>query len=161
MLTRKYKDCVDNNKKTGAGAMTFKFFDHMENILGDRKTIQGQSTISSTFVKKNLKSKSSTMPASRFMAHSDTSIEIDESSSTSNTASTISINSAQKRICENLSESRRLSKNKQAVEKVANTETTKITDVYPTSISNIQKSKRPQHGSGSRIATSKIELEKQ
>lgn len=38
-----------------------------------------------------------------------------------------------------------------------NTETT----VCLTSISNTQKSKRPQHGSGSRTATNKIELEKQ
>lgn len=63
--------------------MTFKFFDHMENIFGDRKTVQGQSTISSTFAKKNPKSKSSTMPAkastmSTFKAHSDTSIEMDD-----------------------------------------------------------------------------------
>ncbi|XP_071577570.1 uncharacterized protein [Temnothorax nylanderi] len=192
-LTRKYKDCVDNSKRTGTGAMTFKFFDHMENILGDRRTVQGQSTISSTFAKKNLKSKST------FVAQDDTSI-----SSSPNTSSTGNTNSAKKRIYEDSSKSRGLNKNKQALGKVAssNTETTicptsstgntnsakkriyedpansrglnknkqaleKVTSlntettVCPTSVSNTQKSKRPQHGSGSRTAASKMELEKQ
>lgn len=53
--------------------MTFKFFDHIENILGDRKTVQGQSTISSTFAKKNPKSKSPTI-LSTFTVQSDSPI---------------------------------------------------------------------------------------
>lgn len=123
----------------------------MENILGDRRTVQGQSTISSTFAKKNPKSKSSTM-LSTFMAQSDTPI------SSPSTSSTVSTNSAKKQICEDPN-SRGLSKNKQVLEKVASSNT-EIT-ICPTSVSNTQKSKRPQHGSGSRTAAGKMELEKQ
>lgn len=148
-LTRKYKDCVDNSKRTGTGAMTFKFFDHMENILGDRKTVQGQSTISSTFAKKNPKSKSST-----FMVQSDTSIP---SPSTSSTEST---NNTKKRMYEDLSKSESvLNKNKQVLKKVPLSKTE--TSVCSTSVNDIQKSKRPLHGSRSRTATNKVELEKQ
>jgi len=160
-LTRKYKDCVDNNKRTGTGAMTFKFFDHMENILGNRRTVQGQSTISSTFTKKNSKSKSSTMP-STFMTQSDTPSSSASTSSimSTNSVSTHNIMSAKNQIYENLSKSEGgSSKNKQVFEKVVSSNTK--TTVYPTSVSNTQKSKRPQHGSGSRTATSKMELEKQ
>lgn len=124
----------------------------MENILGDRRTVQGQSTISSTFAKKNPKSKSSTM-LSTFMAQSDTPI------SSPSTSSTVSTNSAKKQIYEDPSKSRGLSKNKQTLEKMASSNT-EIT-ICPTSVSNTQKSKRPQHGSGSRTAAGKMELEKQ
>lgn len=90
--------------------MTFKFFDQMENILGDQKTIQGQSTISSTFAncKKNPKLKSTMLPQrDTFIARSDSSIDDkigdeigDESPSTSNSVNT---NSAKRKIYENLS----------------------------------------------------------
>lgn len=149
-LTRKYKDCVDNSKITGTVAMTFKFFDHIENILGDRKTVQGQSTISSTFAKKNPKSKSSTIP-STFIEQSDTLT----SPSTSSTEST---NNTKKQSYENLL--KLLSnKNKRMFEKVPSS--TAETAVCSTSVSNVQKSKRPLHGSGSRTAAHKVELEKQ
>lgn len=129
--------------------MTFKFFDNMESILGDRKTIQGQNTISSTFGKK--KSRSTTL--STFPAESDTSI------SSPSTSSIVSINSAKKQINEHSSRSESLNKNKQTLEKMASSNTEKT--VCSTSVSNAQKTKRLQHGSGSRTAASKVELEKQ
>jgi len=112
----------------------------MENILGDRKTIQGQGTILSTFTKKNPKSKSSAILWT-FTAQSDSSI------SSPSTSSTVSIDSAKKRIYEDPSKSEgKSSKNKRDLEKMAlpNSETT----VYLTSTSNTQKSKRPQHAQG-------------
>lgn len=67
--------------------MTFKFFDHMESILGDRRTVQGQST-SSTFTKNKSKLELSTM-LSTFMAQSDTSISLPSRSSNVNTSSAL------------------------------------------------------------------------
>lgn len=145
--------------------MTFKFFDQMGDILGDRKTIQDQSTISSTFAnncKKNPKLKSTMLPQSdTFIMQSDSSIDDkigDEISDKSpSTSSSVNANSAERKIYENLSKSRGLDKNKQVIKKVK-LSNTKIK--CSTSVSNTQ-SKRPQHGSGSRAAASKIELEKQ
>jgi len=137
-LTRKYKECVDNNKRTGTGAMTFKFFDHVENILGDRRMVQGQNTISSTFAKKNSKSKSSTM-LSTFMTQSDTPILLSSTSSIMNTnsVSTYNIMSAKNQIYENSSKSEGSSKNKQVFEKVTSSNTK--TTVCSTSVSNTEK----------------------
>ncbi|EFN61484.1 hypothetical protein EAG_15488 [Camponotus floridanus] len=132
----------------------------MEDILGDRKTVQGQSTISSTFAncKKNPKLKSTMLPQSdTFIARSDSSIGDEICDELPSTSSSVNTNSAKRRIYENLSKSRGLDKNKQAIKKMelSNTKTE-----CSTSVSNTQ-SKRPQHGSGSRAAASKIELEKQ
>lgn len=95
-----------------------------------------------------------------FIARSDSSIDDkigDEISDESSTSSSVNANSAKRKIYENLSKSRGLDKNKQVIKKVE-LSNTKIE--CSTSVSNTQ-SKRPQHGSGSRTAASKIELEKQ
>jgi len=86
--------------------MTFKFFDQMEDILGDRKTVQGQSTISSTFAncKKNPKLKSTMLPQSdTFIARSDSSIGDEIGDESPSTSSSVNTNSAKRRIYENLS----------------------------------------------------------
>jgi len=36
-LTKKYKECVDNNLKSGRSPISFEYFNEMENILGYKK----------------------------------------------------------------------------------------------------------------------------
>lgn len=33
-LTKKYKECIDNNRKSGRSPMSFEYFDQMQEILG-------------------------------------------------------------------------------------------------------------------------------
>ncbi|KYM94604.1 hypothetical protein ALC62_14762 [Cyphomyrmex costatus] len=49
-LTKKYKECIDNNLKSGRGTMTFEFFDQMENIFGCKKSAAATYTISSNLL---------------------------------------------------------------------------------------------------------------
>ena len=38
-LIKKYKECVDNNSKSGRGLMTFEWFDRLEEIFGQQKKL--------------------------------------------------------------------------------------------------------------------------
>jgi len=37
-LIKKYKECVDNNLKSGRSSKSFEFFNEIENIFGCKKT---------------------------------------------------------------------------------------------------------------------------
>ncbi|XP_043286915.1 uncharacterized protein [Venturia canescens] len=46
-LFKKYKECVDNNAKSGTAPMTFEFYEHLEAILGQNKSAVGAHTTAS------------------------------------------------------------------------------------------------------------------
>lgn len=46
-LMKKYKECVDNNLKSGRGTMTFEYFKKMEEIVGQKKDATVTYTLSS------------------------------------------------------------------------------------------------------------------
>lgn len=51
-LTKKYKECVDNNLKSGRSPMSFEYFNEMENILGCKKAVIATYSISSNLPSK-------------------------------------------------------------------------------------------------------------
>ncbi|XP_039305491.1 uncharacterized protein LOC105207085 isoform X2 [Solenopsis invicta] len=46
-LIKKYKECVDNNAKSGRAHMSFEFYDQLEEILGQEKEATALHTVSS------------------------------------------------------------------------------------------------------------------
>lgn len=58
-LMKKYKQCIDNNLKSGRGTMSFEFFDEMENIFGCKKAAMATYSLSSNLPSKISKSLSS------------------------------------------------------------------------------------------------------
>ncbi|XP_039311313.1 uncharacterized protein LOC120359077 [Solenopsis invicta] len=47
LLIKKYKECVDNNAKSGRAHMSFEFYDQLEEILGQEKEARALHTVSS------------------------------------------------------------------------------------------------------------------
>lgn len=54
-LMKKYKECVDNNLKSGRSTMHFEFFNEMENIFGCKKAAVATYSISSNLPLKRSK----------------------------------------------------------------------------------------------------------
>lgn len=52
-LTKKYKECIDNNSASGRGAMTFEFYDQLEEIFDQQSKAVGTCVMSSTRPLKN------------------------------------------------------------------------------------------------------------
>lgn len=48
-LIKKYKECVDNNSKSGRSLMTFKCFTQMDEIFGRKRNAVTEHTVSSQF----------------------------------------------------------------------------------------------------------------
>ncbi|XP_018361137.1 PREDICTED: uncharacterized protein LOC108759917 [Trachymyrmex cornetzi] len=48
-LLKKYKECVDNNSKSGRSPMTFAYFNEMQEMFGHRKNINCNHIIGSSF----------------------------------------------------------------------------------------------------------------
>lgn len=48
-LTKKYKECIDNNSKSGRSLMTFQWFNEMDDIFGQQRNAVAGHTISSNF----------------------------------------------------------------------------------------------------------------
>jgi len=47
-LIKKYKECVDNNSKSGRSPKTFPYFNEMQNMFGHRKNINCDHTLNSS-----------------------------------------------------------------------------------------------------------------
>lgn len=90
-LTKKYKECVDNNSASGRGAMNFEFYDQMEEIFGRQSNAIG-SVVSSTLPSKNSEASTS---RKQFVSQSDNQSSTSTSSSTESSAS--NLNSSRKR----------------------------------------------------------------
>jgi hypothetical protein len=45
-LMKKYKECIDNNSKSGRSAMTFEFFNEIEEIFGSKENATAVYTVS-------------------------------------------------------------------------------------------------------------------
>lgn len=63
-LMKKYKECIDNNLKSGRGTVSFEFFDEMENIFGYKKASVATYTMSS-----NLPSKKNSNTTMEIQSH--------------------------------------------------------------------------------------------
>ena len=57
-LLKKYKECVDNNSKSGRSPMTFAYFDEMQDMFSHRKNINCNHVIGSSFIGKKRQSSS-------------------------------------------------------------------------------------------------------
>lgn len=130
-LIKKYKECIDNNSKSGRNPKTFEWFNQLNEIFGQQNFATVIHTVTSNFG--NLKKLSSS------------STQILDSSSEFSSVSTAVSNDA------NISLESSVNQNVQTTASNSN----KIKD--PTS----NKRKRPLHGSGSNIAKAKIALENQ
>lgn len=49
-LSKKYKECIDNNSKSGRSPMTFTYFNEMQDMFGHRKNIDCDHVISSSLL---------------------------------------------------------------------------------------------------------------
>lgn len=131
-LIKKYKECIDNNSKSGRSLMTFKWFNQMDEILGQQRNAVSGHIVSSKFgctSKPSTSSASSTSSAKKSNFRSSTSIltELNDS----NLSSEIERN-----------EKSPVSKRNNPAEVIKN-------------------KKRFLHGSGSNLAKTKVALEKQ
>lgn len=54
ILQKKYKECCDNNNKSGRGKMEFKWYDQMDEIFGKNKDAIAAHTVSSQIIKKQV-----------------------------------------------------------------------------------------------------------
>ncbi|XP_071642136.1 uncharacterized protein [Temnothorax longispinosus] len=48
-LIKRYKQCVDNNSKSGRSLMTFEWFDQMDEIFGQQRNAAAEHTVTSKF----------------------------------------------------------------------------------------------------------------
>nr|XP_012223510.1 PREDICTED: uncharacterized protein LOC105672855 [Linepithema humile] len=135
-LTKKYKECVDNNSKSGRNPMTFEWFDQMDEIFGKQKNATAIHTMLSGFP--HIMSNSSTSLAQKFDSTLTSSAL---KSSTSKSSTTITVSNDPAVLLENCS-----NKNVQISTSVSSKTGTR---------------KRKLHGSGSNIARAKIALENQ
>lgn len=54
MLQKKYKECCDNNNKSGRGTIEFKWYNYMDEIFGKNKDAIAAHTISSQIIGKKV-----------------------------------------------------------------------------------------------------------
>lgn len=91
-LMKKYKQCIDNNLKSGRGTMSFEFFDEMENIFGCKKAAMATYSLSSNLPLKISKSLSTETeiqsPPSKKTKKNKDSVACDTLPSTSTSIST-------------------------------------------------------------------------
>lgn len=132
-LMKKYKECADNNSKSGRAFMTFEFYDIIDQICHKEKSCISTYTMSSNLPvnKKNCSTlTSSTEPEKETI---------------------LTINQVSKR------------KSKQVQEKAASNTSSSSDLSFDTNISNFNSSKssRLPRGTGSSNARKKLELEKQ
>jgi len=135
-LTKKYKECVDNNSKSGRNLMTFEWFDQMDEIFGKQTNAIAAHTMSSGFP--HITSNSSTSSAQKF---NSTLTSASKSSTSKSSTTTITVSNDPTILLENCS-----NKNMQ---------------ISTSTSSKTGKRKRELHGSGSNIARAKIALENQ
>lgn len=134
-LLKKYKEVVDNYSKSGRGNIEFDWFQQMDDIFGKKKDSTNQNyTVSSKTL----------------------STDIDEPSTSKQFGKKRSFES-----------SHSSSTNKPFEKKSSNESSNKSQDSTNVSLSvnatgnNLKQKNRPIHGTGSKIAKTKIELEKQ
>jgi len=105
-LTKKYKECVDNNSASGRGAMTFEFYDQLEEIFGQQSNAIGTYVMSSTLPLKNseasilkkqlpLKTSELSILKKQYISQSDSNSSTSASSNIDNSES--SVNSSRNR----------------------------------------------------------------
>jgi len=131
-LTKKYKECVDNNSKSGRNP--FEWFDQMDEIFGKQTNAIATHTMSSGFPQ--MTSNSLTSSAQKF---NFTLTSASKSSTSKSSTTTITVSNDPTVLLENCS-------NK---------------NVQISTSSKTGKRKRELHGSGSNIARAKIALENQ
>jgi len=57
-LLKKYKECIDNNSKSGRNLMTFAYFNEMQDMFGHRQNINCNHVIGSSFFESERQSSS-------------------------------------------------------------------------------------------------------
>lgn len=140
-LTKKYKECVDNNSKSGRNPMTFEWFDQMDEIFGKEKNAIAIHTMSSGFPHMLNSSISSAQKFDSTLTSSASKSSTSKSSTSKSSSTTITVSNDPAVLLENCS-----NKNVQISTPVSSKTGTK---------------KRQLHGSGSNIARAKIALENQ
>jgi len=135
-LTKKYKECVDNNSKSGRNPMIFEWFDQMDEIFGKQTNATATHTMSSGFP--HITSNFSTSSAQKF---NSTLTSASKSSTSKSSTTIITVSNDPTVLLENCSN--------------------KNVQISTSTSSKTGKRKRELHGSGSNIARAKIALENQ
>lgn len=130
-LAKKYKECCDNNNKSGRGKMEFKWYDQLDEIFGKNKNAIVAHTISSKVTAKKGQ-KDITNCASK---SSSPDVVIHDSTSPSVSTATISDSTSPS----------------------ASTATISVTSP----LMNNKNTARSPHGTGSNLANKKVHLEQQ
>lgn len=135
-LLKKYKECIDNNSKSGRNPMTFAYFNEMQDMFGHRKNINCDHVIGSSVFGSKRQSSSFVESDQQI---SSAIIRKQASSSTSESSST---------------KIPRMECQHESLSMASPIET-------PSPETPSEKSKKGQAGSATYIAKTKLELEKQ
>ncbi|XP_071629089.1 uncharacterized protein [Temnothorax longispinosus] len=135
-LIKKYKECVDNNCKSGRSPMTFEWYDQLDEIFGQQGNAAASHTVSSNLAYLRKSSSSSAQKRD------------------SNKSSTITSKNANTLLT---------SKNANTLLTRCSNENVQMTTSSDSEIQSpaSNKRKRPLHGTGSNIAKTKVEIENQ
>ncbi|XP_039308502.1 uncharacterized protein LOC105203519 isoform X2 [Solenopsis invicta] len=87
-LTKKYKECIGNNRKSGRSPMSFEYFDQMQEILGKDNEANICHTRSSNLPKKNIINTSPKVPCLNSSKETELEVVSSHSSTSSSSFST-------------------------------------------------------------------------
>lgn len=147
-LLKKYKECSDNNSKSGRSPMTFAYFNEMQDMFGHRQNINCNHVISSSPFGSKRQSSSFVESDQQILS---AVIRKRASSSTSEYLSTkISKMECQQKSLNMTSPSETLSSDE-----------TSRSETPPSETSSSEKRKKSRAGSATYVAKTKLELEKQ
>ncbi|KAL6262061.1 hypothetical protein P5V15_007155 [Pogonomyrmex californicus] len=148
-LTKRYKECIDSNNKTGRSAVEFQWFDQLDEIFGKNKknNVKSAYTVStklSSFFATTSKNKEYNATATNEQSEDKgkKKKELHESH--------FEVKNTKRTVLEEICPSSNIAANKQVIE-----------DVTATMQPETLKKLCPAHGTASNIAKSKIELGKQ
>ncbi|XP_011685767.1 PREDICTED: pericentrin-like [Wasmannia auropunctata] len=147
-LTKRYKECVDSNSKTGRGTVEFQWFDQLDEIFGDKNNAGTAYTVSSKLCFPTMTSKNK---ASNVAAINEQS-EDREKEKKQLCKSHFKMKNEEHAVLEEICS---------LLDIAANKQTEDITSTMQLKTDKKLRVKRATHGTDSNIAKSKIELGKQ
>jgi len=151
-LLKKYKECIDNNSKSGRNPMTFAYFNEMQDMFGHRQNINCNHVIGSSFFESERQS------SSFVESNQQISSEVKRKHVSSSTSESLPAKISKMECQQSLNTAPFETQPSEA-----SSSKTPLSEISPflSETSSSEKRKKSRAGSATHVANTKLELEKQ